>query len=88
MCDSYYRLRDHKLSNVYDGENVYGYSVVKEGETVESLGEMLADIECLHIIENRRIFIRKIDLTEAMVEQFKDANVDFERRNLAEVYFE
>lgn len=87
VCDTYYRLKDSKLTNIYD-EHSYGYYLEKEGFTCSQLEELLQNMNCPHLKIKGKVLVKGKDLTEDMLEELRKIQITCQRRNLSEVYFE
>ena len=87
VCDTYYRLEDSKLTNIYDND-CYGYYLEKEGVTYLKLAELIKKMNCPHLIKNEKVLVKGKDLTEDMLENLRRIHITYQRRSLSEVYFE
>lgn len=87
VCDTYYRLKDSKLTNIYDDDS-YGYYLEKEGFTCSQLEEVIQNMNCPHLKIKGKVLVKGKDLTEDMLEDLRRIQITYQRRNLSEVYFE
>ena len=88
VCDTYYRLKDTKLTNVYDNSEVFGYKIEKDGMTAIQISEYLNSCNCENIIDNKNVYVKRESLTDKVIEKLKLQNMEWKRRKLSEVYFE
>lgn len=88
VCDTYYRLKEKRLTNVYDRNDVWGYKLEKEGATVNQLVNILSEMECQYQIREKNVLVKKSDMTKKITDTLESQNIEWKRRTLSEVYFE
>lgn len=87
ICDTYYKLDNTKLENIYDNDRVFGYKLIYQEINKAKIIELLDIYSCEYKIEKNKFFLKHSTISKELYQELKSCNIDLEKRNLSEVYY-